>query len=174
MTEIYTSVLFFWRSGVLWDNSASRSDCFAPTAPYFRDECFEPLDTAVTAATDAGLWVILAARCAFAAGQNYETDPMANVFHNATLRSMLYTMWRHVAAHYASWPRIAAYEVMAEPRDKLVSADVIRDFYAGGCAAVQAVDPLSLCMVGPGPYYKLWHFNSADIILKNNSRVIYT
>lgn len=46
---------------------------------------------------------------------------MANVFHNATLRNMLYVAWEHIAAHYASWDYIAAYEVLAEPRDKVSS-----------------------------------------------------
>ena len=58
--------------------------------------------------------------------QDYMTDPMANVFHNGTLKTMLYTAWRHVAAHYASWGNIAAYEVMAEPRDKTASPQVVR------------------------------------------------
>jgi hypothetical protein len=116
---------------------------------------FGNLDAAVKAATDAKVWVILAARCKFAAGDAYQTDPMANVFHNATLRNMLYVAWEHVAKHYASWDYIAAYEPMAEPRDKSVNATVIRDFYEGACAAVQGVDVNTPCMVGPGPYYKV-------------------
>ena len=45
--------------GVLWDNSNSKSDCYTDTAPYFKESCFERLDTAVKAATDAKLWLIL-------------------------------------------------------------------------------------------------------------------
>ena len=73
---------------------------------------------------------------------------------------MLYTAWEHVAAHYASWdyiagrwiarsldhhpitplapsPHLSAYEVLSEPRDKLANASAVRDFYDGGCQAVQ-------------------------------------
>ena len=42
-------------------------------------------------------------RAANGAGMHYDTDPGANVFHNATLRNMLYTTWKHVAEHYKSW-----------------------------------------------------------------------
>jgi hypothetical protein len=99
--------------GVLWDNSASSTDCYSDTAPFFRDACFPKLDAAVRAATESKTWVILAARSKYGAGSDYPTDPMANVFHNETLKRMLYTAWDHVAAHYASWDYIAAYEVGA-------------------------------------------------------------
>ena len=42
----------------------------------------------------------------------------------------------------------------------------------GGCAAVHEVDPATPCMVGPGPYYKLWRF--APTMLLNEKNVIYT
>eukprot|EP00041_Stephanoeca_diplocostata_P027898 m.778831 g.778831 ORF g.778831 m.778831 type:complete len:397 (+) comp23273_c0_seq11:557-1747(+) len=159
--------------GVLWDNSDSPTDCYTDTAPYFKETCYGPLDAAVKAATEAGVWVVLTARCAFAAGQAYASDPMANVFHNSTLRNMLYVAWEHVAAHYASWDYIAAYEVLAEPRDKNVNASVVKEFYKGACAVVQSADPNTPCMVGPAPYYKIWHFTS-DILLPENPNVIYT
>lgn len=56
--------------------------------------------SSVKSASDAGLWVILAARGMYAAGQDYLTDPNANVFHNASLQKQLFAMWRHVALHY--------------------------------------------------------------------------
>jgi hypothetical protein len=56
---------------------------------YFKESCFGNLDKAVKAATSAGVWLILAARCKYGAGQNYETDPMSDVFHNDTLKNML-------------------------------------------------------------------------------------
>jgi hypothetical protein len=99
--------------GVLWDNSDSSSDCYMDTPPYFKESCFKKLDAAVKAATDAKVWVILAARCKYAAGSDYPTDPMANVFHNKTLANMLNVAWEHVAKHYSSWDYIGAYEVLA-------------------------------------------------------------
>jgi hypothetical protein len=148
--------------GVLWDNSRdatgklSGNDCMTDTAPFWKESCFSKLDNAVRQATAAKIWVVLAARAEYAAGQNYQSDPDSTVFHNATLRTMFYTMWKHVAAHYASWDYIAAYEVMAEPRDKDASPALVRSFYVDACDAVQSVAPGTPCMVGPGPYYKLW------------------
>eukprot|EP00966_Prymnesium_polylepis_P108558 2513429-Prymnesium_polylepis.1 len=65
-------------------------------------------------------------------------------------------MWEHVAAHYAAFDRIAAYEILSEPRDKAIDADTVREFYEGGCAATRRGDVRTPCMVGNAPYYKLW------------------
>eukprot|EP01051_Picozoa_sp_SAG22_P035438 SAG22_NODE_16633_length_321_cov_0.693694_1_plen_101_part_10 len=101
---------------MLWDNSKGASDCMSTTGPpFFKPSCFGRLDKAVKAATDAKVWVVLSARCEYAAGQDYQTDPTSDVFHNGTLRAMLFGAWREVAAHYASWDYIAAFEVMSEP-----------------------------------------------------------
>ena len=43
------------------------------------------------------MWSILTAKSTYGAGQNYKTDPDSDMFHNATLRSMFFTMWQHVA-----------------------------------------------------------------------------
>ena len=165
--------------GVLWDNSDPASghpsaDCMTQRPPhYFDDGCFKQLDAWVQDATDAGLWVILAVRAMVGAGQHYDTDPASDVFHNATLRGMLYAMWTHVAGHYASFDNIAAYEIMSEPRDKAIDVATVREFYAGGCAAAQAADPATPCMVGGAPYYNIYTFGDG-LVLANNTNVIYT
>jgi hypothetical protein len=153
--------------GILWDNEnppQPGTDCMTSTPPYFDDACFKQLDFLVEQAAAAGIWVILTMRGAEAA---------TNVFNDPTLRAKLYMMWGHVAAHYKDVDYIAAYEIMSEPRDKSATPTQVRDFYTAGCAAAQAVDPATPCMVGPGPYYKLWHFDE-DMIITNNSNVIYT
>jgi hypothetical protein len=160
--------------GLLWDNLDDMAhECYTDSAPYFNESCFDALDDMVRQATDAGLWVILTCRSKYGAGQDYQSNPMHDVFHNSTLRSMMFTMWKHVVAHYSSWDYIAAYEIMSEPRDKDVSAQVVHDFYAEGCAAVHSVDPATPCMVGPRSYYKLYAFTD-DVLLANDSNVIYT
>lgn len=160
--------------GLLWDNLDDQThECYTDTAPYFKESCFKDLDNMVRQATDAGVWVILTCRAKYAAGQEFQTDPMHNVFHNSTLRSMMFTMWKHVVEHYASWDYIAAYEIMSEPRDKEVSAQVVHDFYSDGCAAVHSVDAVTPCMVGPRSYYKLYAFTD-DVFLADDSNVIYT
>ena len=161
--------------GLLWDNAGvggGRGDCMSDVSPFITQSCLEKLDDAIRAATDAGVWAILTCRSKYGAGQDY-SKPGTEVFHNSTLRSRFMTMWRAVAQRYVGWDRIAAYEILSEPRDKTLTAQEVRSFYEEGCAAVQAVDPRTPCMVGPGPYYKLYKFNS-DIILRNNTNVIYT
>ena len=161
--------------GILWDNSANSNDCLTHAPPtFFKESCFEELDATVKAATEGGVWAILTLRSELGAGQNYDTDPMADVFHNGTLRAQMYAMWAHVAAHYASFDRIAAYEIMSEPRDKTVDPALVRAFYDGGCAAAAGADPRTPCMVGGRPYYKLWTFDGAQVVLPNRSNVIYT
>jgi len=165
--------------GILWGNTNPlqthpNKECMTQEPPnYFNDKCFDELDPWVKSATDAGLWVILAVRGEYVAGQNFDSDAGSVVFRNETLRSMAYAMWRHVAAHYASFDRIAAYEILSEPRDKTVEPSAVREFYQGGCAATQQVDPQTPCMVGNAPYYKLWNFGDETVLL-NSSNVIYT
>ena len=91
--------------GVLWGNtdplqSHPNKECMTMEPPhYFNDKCFDDLDPWVKSATDAGLWVILAVRGEYVAGQKFETDPGSSIFRNATLANMSFAMWRHVAAH---------------------------------------------------------------------------
>ena len=165
--------------GVLWGNTHPlqhhpNKECMTNEPPnYFNDKCFNDLDPWVQSATDAGLWVVLAVRGEYIAGQLYDSEPGTVVFRNETLRNMMFAMWRHVAARYASFDRIAAYEILSEPRDKAIGADVVRSFYEDGCAAVQSVDARTPCMVGNAPYYKLWTFGES-MLLRNNRQVIYT
>ena len=55
---------------------------------YFNDECFADLDAWVKSATDAGLWVILAVRGEYVAGQLYASEPGSVVFRNETLQQV--------------------------------------------------------------------------------------
>ena len=167
--------------GIFWDNSDPKSghptsDCMTQTPPhYFDDSCFKTLDPWVKTATDAGLWVILAVRSQVGAGQYFDTDPGSCVFHNTTLKNMLFAAWTHIAQHYASFDNIAAYEILSEPRDKTISSQAVRDFYQGGCLAARAGDPTAPCMIGNAPYYKLWKFKANQVgLLDKTIPVIYT
>ena len=95
-------------------------------------------------ATEAGLWVILAARAKYAAGWS---GP--DVWHSHEMRRQMLAMWAYVADRYKGVDRIAGYEIMSEPRTKTVSQARVRDFMRDGCEAVHRSDPRSLCVVGP-------------------------
>ena len=65
------------------------------------------------------------------------------------------------------------YEILSEPRDKDLTKQEVHDFYEAGCEAVQAVDPVTPCIVGSASYYKMYTFTS-DVIISSNKNVIYT
>lgn len=162
---------------LLWPEEptlGSISDCLTETPPhFFNDDCFIDLDAWVRDAAAADLWIILAVRGMYVAGQDYVDNPQSVVFRNETLRSMMYAMWTHVASHYASFENIAAYEILSEPRDKDIDAATVNAFYTGGCNAVQSADPRTPCIVGTAPYYKLYTFGESTMI-PSNPNIIYT
>ena len=42
---------------------------------------------------------------------------------------MFYMSWQTVVTRYKDWDYIAAYEILSEPRDKDVSANIVNEFY---------------------------------------------
>lgn len=84
----------------------------------------------------------VAARSKYAAGYTWPKEP--DVWHSAPLRRKYLEMWRHVATRYKDQPGIAGYEIMSEPRTKVVSQHDVARFYAEACAVVRSVDPRAL------------------------------
>jgi hypothetical protein len=153
--------------GVLWKDSIKESDgleCSTDDATHgFLDEtCLRHMDELIAQATAAGLHVILSARAKYAAGWAWPEEP--DVFHDADLRRRYYAMWAFLVSRYASWDRVVGYEIMSEPRSKVVSQREVTEFMAGGCAVVRAHDERALCVVGPAPYYKVWELTD-EIVL---------
>ena len=143
--------------GILWDDSLGSSDCMTNNASesYIKPSCIETMDKAITIATSTNspnnknednIWVILTMRGQYAAGGHYPAYP--DVFHNDTLKEMFYTMWQYLAQHYSSWDYILTYEIMSEPRTKVVQQTVVRDMYNDACAIIHNVDPDTPCMIG--------------------------
>lgn len=162
--------------GLLWKDSVKASDgleCSSDDASrgYLDPVCVRFLDALIKQATDAGLWVILAARCKYAAGWDLRTAP--DVFHDEALRRRFYAMWAWVARRHRFTERIAGYEVMSEPRTKTVAQARVRDVMRGACEAVHEADPRALCVVGPRPYYKLWEMTD-DVLQPPGSNTLYT
>ena len=107
--------------GMSWWNSPENpnTECYQDTAPYWREDCFKKLDKAILQATNEGVWVILTARSEWGAGGH---DLDKNMFQPATnepkdLRRRFWTAWQHVIRRYKTWDRIAAWEILSEPRD---------------------------------------------------------
>ena len=62
---------------------------------YISADCVRYIDALIQQATDAGLWVILAARAKYAAGWS---GP--DVWHDHTMRRQMIAMWRWIANRY--------------------------------------------------------------------------
>ncbi|KAL1500339.1 hypothetical protein AB1Y20_013003 [Prymnesium parvum] len=163
--------------GLLWKDSIKSSDgleCSTddPSTGYFDEECMRFIDSLITQATEAGLWVILTARAKYAAGWD-PPEAQNDVWSDPKLKHMYYEMWRHVARRFRWTDRIAGYEIMSEPRTKTESQASVRDFIRGACEVVHSEDPGALCVVGPRPYYKLWELTE-DVLQPTGSNTLYT
>ena len=160
---------------LLWHDSVKESDgleCGSDDvgSGYLSAECLAAMDGLVRQATDAGLWVIIAARAKYAAGWDWPAHP--DVFHDAALSRRYHAMLGFVAARYRTWSRIAGFEVMSEPRTKVVAQAEVMGFMQAGCDAIHAEDARALCVVGPAPYYKAWNFDASVLLPRRN--VLYT
>jgi hypothetical protein len=132
--------------GLLWNDAIKESDgleCSTddPATGYLDEQaCMTFVDALVKQATEAGFWIILAARATYAAGWNPE-EASSDVWNDLELRERMYAMWRTVARRYKWTDRIAGYEIMSEPRTKSESQASVRDFLRGGCEVIHAEDP---------------------------------
>lgn len=86
---------------LLWKDSIKPKDgieCSNDDASqgYLKDECILYIDALIKQATDAGLWVIIAARAKYAAGWGNGQD----VWNDPGLREKMYKMWAFVAKRY--------------------------------------------------------------------------
>ena len=144
--------------GVLWGDAKPDPNSNGVCAPsdrccdedaangYLAPHCLASLALAVERLAAAGVWVVVALKGRFAAGEGWPSTP--DVFHDSVLAARVTVLWRHVAHALRHLPRIAGYEVLSEPRNKHVAQGAVRSFYEGVCAAVHLVDPRVLCVVG--------------------------
>ena len=91
--------------GVLWKDSIKESDgleCSTEDASngYLDPECVRYMDALIRQATDAGFWVIIAARAKYAAG--WDTRSAPDIFHDASLKRKWEVMWAWVADRCAA------------------------------------------------------------------------
>ena len=175
--------------GVFWHDTASTSECSCCTDDeahgYFAPQCLETLKHAIKTITSNGVWVIVAAKARYAAGEAYdgkaladEASRVSDVFHDPALAARYRTLWGFLARELKDMPMIAGLEPMSEPRDKMVSQQVVRGFYEGVCARIAMVDNRMPCVVGPTPFYKVWMLNSSFVLRTTGGRpmenIVYT
>ena len=113
---------------------------------FLKPRCLEAMDSFVAEATGAGLWVILTARAKYVAGWGYPAVPDA--FHDAEQREQFLQMWHFLSMRYRGYDRIAGYEILSEPRTKIVPQKAVMELMRAGCDVVHRNDPNALCVVG--------------------------
>ena len=180
MRQLLPSANFVRLVGVFWHDGRDASECACCTEDeshgFFAPTCLESLLNAVTLLTNRGLWVIVAAKARFAAGEGWPSVP--DVFHDTELARRYRILWSFLAKQLRGVSLLAGVEPMSEPRDKVVSQSEVRHFYEGVCATIAAVDTRMPCVVGPTPYYKVWNLNSTMLLRtaggKPMENVIYT
>ena len=164
---------------LFWDNwhptDTYHTDCRINNASlgYIRPSCLTTMDTIINNIIKHKIWVIIVGKGQYAAGGDYPT--YTDLFHNETLRNEYYTMWKYVANHYKNTDYIAGYEILTEPRTKIVSQSVVRDFYEKAIGNITLVDDKTPMIIGPAPFYDVWMLNNTLLIPKNISKnIIYT
>ena len=180
MRQLLPSANFVRLVGVFWHDGRDASDCACCTEDeshgYFAPSCLETLKSAIKTITARGIWVLVAAKARFAAGEGYPHVP--DVFHDAELSRRYRVLWQFLARELRDVSMLAGIEPMSEPRNKEVPQSTVRSFYEGVCGAIAAIDARIPCVVGPTPYYKIWNLNSTMLLKtaggKPMENIIYT
>ena len=132
--------------GLFWMDNRNVADCSCctddPSEGYLARACLDSLKRALITITSRGVWVIVAAKARYAAGEGW--PEVNDVFHDAQLAHRYRSMWRHVARQLRSMPMLAGFEPMSEPRNKHIPQSVVRTFYEGVCEAIGQVMPRCL------------------------------
>ena len=166
--------------GVFWHDHESVADCACCTDDitqgYFAPSCLEHLRETIASITARGIWVILAAKGRYAAGEGWPA--ITDVFHDSDLARRFRELWRHLARELRAMPMLAGFEPLSEPRNKAVPQSAVVRFYEGVCGAIHSVDDRMPCVVGPTPYYKVWQLNASMLLRTPDGRlmnsVVYT
>lgn len=84
--------------GVFWHDHEQLKDCVCCTDDitqgYFAPSCLEKLKATVRTITDRGIWVFIAAKARYAAGEAPDRYP--DVFHDSELARRFRELWRHL------------------------------------------------------------------------------
>lgn len=138
-----------------WHDTSSQGDCSSDDSAtgFVTESCLEMFDAVIEGFTNMGIWVIVTARAAEAAGDGGTGH---TVFTNPDMRSKMISMWRFLAERYKDHANIAGFEVMSEPRTDNVDG-VVHKFHEDACAAVWSQDARAVCFVGPAKFYNRRH-----------------
>jgi endoglucanase len=113
---------------------------YAGAAPEFKlsDDIFARADFLVTNALNNGLNVIVNIHHF----DEFTTNPSAHT-------NKFYSLWRQIAAHYASSPPALAFELLNEPKDAATTT-VLNPIYAEAIRQIRQSNPRRTIFLGPG------------------------
>ena len=148
MRQLLPSANFIRLVGVFWHDGRDASDCACCTEDeshgYFAPSCLESLKSAINTLTSRGLWVVVAAKARYAAGEGW--PQIHDVFHDEELARRYRVLWRFLSNELKDYPMLAGIEPMSEPRNKEIDQSVVRRFYEGVCGTIAAVgQPYAVC-----------------------------
>jgi len=150
-----------WKPGV---------DSYSQAAPGHIDPAhLTVLDDMIAKAAGQGLWIVLFVDSNYGQGANDRTD---NFWTNAAKKQEFIEVWKFLLQRYAQQEKIAAWEIMPEPRPINASLDEVREFYESIIPPLRAFDPRTPFVIGPGDAYNLNKLASAYTTVDSN--IIYT
>jgi hypothetical protein len=146
------------------------------------------LDKTIGDAIAAGLWVDLFVDSNCGQGSP-SLDTIANCgtgsdgtaanFENDAASLKAFTeMWTFLAGHYATWPKIAMYEILPEPNWGCSAGGGcsnwvgFAEFYANEIPALRVADPVTPILIGPGGGYDIQKIDTA--LVTGFPNLIYT
>lgn len=172
-----------------WGDYVDGDDARKDDAPGHIDPAhLKELDDTIDGITSQGLWVDLFfdSNCGQASiehdteqacGLGNDGQP-ANFANAPDMKQKYIELWSFLAEHYAKHPKIAMYELLAEPNMGCGSHggctdwSAIPKFYQDVIPAVRAKDPLTPVLVGPGGSYQMKSIATA--LITGVPNVIYT
>lgn len=127
------------------------------------------LDDHIALAANAGLWVVLFVDSNYGQGMPGSTD---NFWTNPEMKQEFIEVWQFLAARYKNTARIAAYEILAEPKPPGGTDAEVKEFYDSVIAPIRAIDATTPIVVGPNDSYNLNRLDAA--YTKKFTNIIYT
>ena len=156
-----------------WDTRSPGS----PSNCYMTSSALSNLDGRISAFTNQGLWVALAPRSSYGAGDGTfaaGNGGEGNFWTNPALREEYISMYECLVERYKDTDYIAVWEGLSEPRVAASQKVAVRTFYEEVFDRLEAVDPRGTpFMMGPARFYDATQLTN-EYHITDRTDVIYT
>ncbi|HEY0194109.1 MAG TPA: cellulase family glycosylhydrolase [Kofleriaceae bacterium] len=154
-----------------------------PEVDYIDPAHFDLLISTVKAATAKHMWVTIFVDSNYGQGASDVKGSFLNFWMQPTEKAKFKQVWRHVVNEFKTYPYIAAYEILPEPRPQYPDANGnpvpapnqdVKQFYDDFIDVVRAIDTTTPIVVGPNNAYNLHDLDDAFTNHDPSNNVIYT